>query len=242
MTTSTKPKAATPPPVQPAPVIAFPDSLRINLAPDARINVTLAAAAEPARTLNPWLKRLFFLVAAFVVFWFMLYSRYVSPHTYSKPVTLSGTSLSAMVSHPAYAAFGDLTELDLTVVNLGADPFTGQVALNFKGNIPAIPFPSESTSLKLESLPPGASATQRLKFSLGRQTGWFSGESLRTEVQLTAGAQRSRALMDQPILVAAIPYPRTTHERLLNSSLTAAIALLLWEVIRKRFFGWEAKG
>src|SRR5262249_44877466 len=155
-------------------------------------------------------------------------------------VGLTGTTLSAVVAHPGYAAFGDLTEFDLTVTNLGNDPFNGQVTISFKGNIPVQPSPSESTTLKLEPLAPGASATQRLNFSLGRQTGWFSGESLRTELQATSGAQRFHAPIPQPVLVAAIPYPRTLHDWLRNSVLSAAVAVLLWEVIRKRFFGWEA--
>jgi hypothetical protein len=145
------------------------------------------------------------------------------------------------VAHPRYAAFGDVTKLDLTVTNHGSAPFNGQVTICFKGNIPIQPFPSESTTLKLDPLAPGASSTHRMKFSLGCQTGWFSRESLRTELQATSGTQRFHASISQPILVPAIPYPRTLHDWLRNSVLSAAIAILLWEAIRKRFFGWEAK-
>src|SRR5262249_12462306 len=136
----------------------------------------------------PWLRRLFYFAAGIGIVWSLLYFKYIAPQTYSS-VALTGTTLSAVVAHPGYAAFGDLTEFDLTVTNLGNDPFNGQVTISFKGNIPVQPSPSESTTLKLEPLAPGASATQRLKFSLGRQTGWFSGESLRTELQATSGAQ-----------------------------------------------------
>jgi len=236
-----KKKAAAPSP-QPAPVIALPDSLQLTLEPDARINVTIATEEQPARPLNPRLVRLILFVAAACFVWLALYLKYLQPRTHSAPVALSGSTLVAIVSHPAYIAFGDIAELDLSVTNRGNEPFTGQITLLFQGNIPIQPFPAENTTMKLEPLAAGASATQRIRFSLGQNTRWFLREALRTELRAASATQQFRASIAEPILVAAIPYPRTTHDRLLNSSLSAAVVLLLWEVIRKRFFGWEAKG
>ncbi|MGH9847573.1 MAG: hypothetical protein ACREEM_53465 [Blastocatellia bacterium] len=96
--------------------------------------------------------------------------------------------------------------------------------------------------MKLEPLAAGASATQRIRFSLGQNTRWFSREAIRLELQAASGRQQFHASIPEPILIAAIPAQRTMHDRLINSTFGAAVALLLWEVIRKRFFGWEAKG
>ncbi|MGH9847572.1 MAG: hypothetical protein ACREEM_53460 [Blastocatellia bacterium] len=119
------------PPSQPAPVFALPDSLQIKLEPDARINVTVAAAERPARPLNRWLLRLFLVVAVGCFLWLVLYWKYVKPQVYSDPVILNGSPLSVVVTHPAYIAFGDVIELDLSVANRGAEAFNGQITLIF---------------------------------------------------------------------------------------------------------------
>ncbi len=228
-------------PSQPTPAPQFPDSLTLKLEPDARIQVTVAQAEQPAKPLNRWLKWLIYAVIILGGCWLGVYGKYIQPRAYSPGIELSGTALSAKLSHPSFVAFGDEAELDVTITNTGDDTFNGFVTLIFNGNVAPLPLPPETTRLEIKDLSGKASATHRVKFALGESPQWFSGESIRIGLQASSANQRFNSRGESIIRIAPFPYLRTFSSALSGSAVIIAVAALLWEVVRKRFFGWEAK-
>jgi hypothetical protein len=219
--------------------LSLPSPLSVSFDPNTSIKV---AVAPPEKALVRMGLQLAILLAAFavlVVIWSLLFYRYVVERAYSpQPISLSGTPLSVAMAYPARVAFGDEAELDLIVANLGNDSFTGNVVVSFEG---AHLLPNETGAVKVESLSSKESKTYRLKFALLPKASWWSGGAVRTSLQAYSGNRQLSSVNGADIPIARLPYARTLILWLRNSVLTGAVALLLWEVVRKRFFGWEAK-
>jgi hypothetical protein len=101
---------------------------------------------------------------------------------------------------------------------------------------------SETTTIKIEKLSPNACVTSRMKFALRQQTRFFSGEVIPTRLLIATDDRSFQPVAGPPIAVAPLPFLRTINSWLGNSVVAAAIAALLWEIMRKRLLGWEAKG
>jgi hypothetical protein len=220
--------------------LSLPSPLKLQLDPNAHLQVTILT---PEKSPPPLTRSMRFLIAAVFLFgllWSFLWLRYLTS-SYPQPTEFNAASLSIAMVHPAYVAYGDETEMELTVVNRGSQSFTGAVTVSFPGAVPVRPLPSETTTMKIEKLASGASATHRLKFALRQQARLFGGEVIPTALQITTDERSFQPTPGPPIAIAPLPFLRTINSWLSNSVVVAAVAALIWEVLRKRFLGWEAK-
>lgn len=222
------------------PNVQFPTSLSLKLEPDTLVRVAIDKPEQPPPPINIALKVLSGAVITLFLILLSLFVIYIQPRQ-SYDVKISGTSLSTIVSHNSYVAFGDEAEIDITIRNDGNESANGALVLLFNGNIHTLPLPSETTKTDIKELVPGASSTHRLKFALGYPPQWFSNKMTHLTVIFVSGKQQFRSQSHSAFSIAPIPYLRTVSFSLLGSALTGAIAMLLWEVIRKRLFGWEAQ-
>lgn len=178
--------------------------------------------------------------AIFAVLVSLLIWCFVLPIEFFSPIEFKDRSLFVSLRHSTYVAFGDEAEIDLSVTNDASESFSGEVTVVFKGDVGAQPLPSESTTFKIENLVSGASGSHRLKFALASKPRWFSGQSVGTAVQVSSATAPVQALPGPEIRITPIPFMRTIISLLSNSAIVAFLAALLWEVARKRLFGWEA--
>lgn len=232
-----QPSAVTPLPT----ALAVPSPLHISLEPNASIKVALDKT--PANTnptgINRSLYTLFVVFTLLFTVWGWLFYSHVVNRRYSpQPIPLGGTPLLVTLAYPARTAFGDENELDVIVTNSGNDNFTGNVVISLTG---AHLLPNEPGALEIKSLNSKESKTYRLKFALLPKPGAWSGGIIRTSLQTYANNRLLSSVAGDELPIARLPYARVLILWLRNSALTGAIALLLWEVIRKALFGWEAK-
>ncbi len=205
-----------------------------------------APASQPASADNQinrnlrWFIRVCFVIAAA---WLLLSFFYVvrtedSPRT----IEFKDAKIAVALTHPTYATFRDDLDLTLNVTNLGPEDFTGAVTIVFQGGAPAYPLPAETASARIEKLASGAGYSHRLKFALRQNPPLVGGGAINTSLRVATGDCSFKPEAGPPISVAHVALPlRTINSWLGNSVVLGVIAALIWEVIRKRFFGWEAK-
>jgi hypothetical protein len=215
--------------------------LKIQFDAGSQLQITVVTPEKPPAPLNRWMRSLIIVVFLGALLWSFISFLYL-PLKFPPSTESNDASLSIALAHPAYVAYGDEVEMDLSVTNIGAQSFTGGVTINFPGGVPVRPLAPETTTIKIEKLSPNACVTSRLKFALRQQTRLFSSEMIATRL-LIANDDRSFPPVAGPqIAIAPLPFLRTINSWLGNSVVLTAIAALLWEVMIKRFFGWEAKG
>jgi hypothetical protein len=215
--------------------------LKIQFDSDSQLRITVVTPEKPPAPLNRWMRSLILGVFLIALLWFFLSARYLALR-FPPPAEFNDASLSIALAHPAYVAYGDEAEMELTVANIGGQSFTGSVTVNFPGGVPVRPLASETTTIKIEKLSPNACVTSRLKFALRQQTRLFSGEVIPTRLLIATDDRSFQPVAGPPIAVAPLPFLRTINSWLGNSVVIAAVVALLWEVMKKRLFGWEAKG
>jgi hypothetical protein len=226
----TPPAATLPQPLS----LSLSSPLSVQFAPDANVKVTVATPDKPPFKLDWRLAALIWVSLTGLSLWFLLYRTHALERTHSpKP-----TPLTVKVVHPARAAFGDEVEMDVVITNQGADSFTGQVIISLEA---AHPLPNETAAVKLEPLGSRESKTHRLKFELEPKACSLCGGIVRASLQTYSGAQQLSAVTGAEIPIARLPYARSLILWLRSSALTLAVAALLWEVMRKLVFKWEAK-
>lgn len=236
MSAKKKPSSAS---AQPRVTLAIPSPLSINFDPNASVKVAVAPAEKTQTTVSLRLRVLLVVFALFAALWFSLFYTHVVERRYSPgPIQLGGTPLSVKMAYPAHSAFGDENELDLIVTNSGNASFTGNIVLSLAG---AHLLPNENGGIEIKNLNSGESKTYRLKFTPLPKTGWYSGGVIRSSLQTFGGDRLLSSVYGDELPIARLPFARSLMLWLRNSALTGAIALLLWEVVRKIFFGWEAK-
>lgn len=221
-----------------APAVRSARGLTLKLEPDTHLRVTMVT---PEKLESPLGVGILSLIAGTVIFtalFLFLYAYFVLQTEFSSPIEFKGVSVS--LRHSTYVAFGDEAEIDLSVTNSGTQPFSGEVTVVFKGDVGAQPLPSQSTTFKVENLVSGASGSHRLKFALAGKWRRFSEQPVGTAVQVSSAAVPAQALPGPEIRITPIPFLRTIISLMSNSAIIAALAALLWEVARKRVFGWEA--
>ena len=219
---------------------SLPSPLTLQFDPDAQLQVTVVTPEKPNAHLRPSLLWLIASVIVLTLLWFLLSLRYLAL-SYPQSIEFNAASLSIAMVHPAYVAYGDDAEMELTVTNRASQSFTGAVTVSFPGAVPVRPLASETTTVKIEKLAPGASATHRLKLALRQQARLFSGEVIPTALQIATDERSFQPTPGPQIAIAPLPFLRTINSWLSNSVVVAAVAALIWEVLRKRFLGWEAK-
>jgi hypothetical protein len=221
--------------------LSLASPLKIQFDSDSQLRITVVTPEKPPAPINRWMRSLIIGVFLIALLWFFLSMRYLALR-FPPPAEFNDASLSIALAHPAYVAYGDEAEMELTVANVGGQSFTGSVTVNFPGGVPVRPLASETTTIKVEKLSPNACVTSRLKFALRQQTRLFSGEVIPTRLLIATDDRSFQPVAGPPIAVAPLPFLRTINSWLGNSVVAAAIAALLWEIMRKRLLGWEAKG
>lgn len=230
-----QPSASAQPPV----TLAIPSPLSINFDPNASVKVAVAPPEKTQTTISLRLTALLVAFAMLAALWFSLFYTHVIDRRYSPwPIQLGGTPLTVTMAYPARAAFGDDNELDLIVTNAGSASFTGNLVVSMTG---AHLLPNEPGAVEIKNLNSKESKTYRLKFTPLPKSGLYSGGVIGTSLQTYAGDRLLSVVPGDHLPIARWPYARTLLTWLRNSALVGAVALLLWEVIRKVFFGWEAK-
>jgi hypothetical protein len=221
--------------------LSLASPLKIQFDADSQLRITVVTPEKPPAPLNRLMRSLIIGVFLIALLWLFLWMRYLAL-SYPQSAEFKDASLSIALAHPAYIAYGDETEMELTVTNIGGQSFTGSVTVNFPGGVPVRPLASETTSIKIEKLSPNACVTSRLKFALRQQTRMFSGEVIPTRLLIATDDRSFNPVAGPQIAVAPLPFLRTINSLLSNSVVVAAIVALLWEVMRKRLLGWEVKG
>jgi hypothetical protein len=221
--------------------LSLASPLKIQFDSDSQLRITVVMPEKPPAPLNRWMRSLIIGVFLIALLWIFLSMRYLALR-FPQPAEFNDASLSIALAHPAYVAYGDEAEMELTVTNIGGQSFTGSVTVNFPGGVPVRPLASETATIKIEKLSPNACVTSRMKFALRQQTRFFSGEVIPTRLLIATDDRSFQPVAGPPIAVAPLPFLRTINSWLGNSVVAAAIAALLWEVMRKRLLGWEAKG
>ncbi len=235
------PQSSAAPAQAPNPItLSLPSPLKLQFDPNAQLQITVVTPDKPDTPLKRSLLLVIAIVIILTLLWFLLSLRYLAL-SYPQSTEFNAASLSIAMVHPAYVAYGDDAEMELTVTNRGSQNFTGAVTVSFPGAVPVRPLASETTTMKIEKLASGASATHRLKFALRQQARLFSGEVIPTALQITTDERSFQPTPGPQIAIAPLPFLRTINSWLSNSVVVAAVAALIWEVLRKRFFGWEAK-
>lgn len=226
--------------------LSLASPLKIQFDSGSQLQVTVVTPEKPAAPLNRSMRFLIlgFSLSVFLValLWLFLCMPYLKPSFPQSAIT--DASLSIALTHPAYVAYGDEAEMEVTITNLGDRSFTGAVTVNFSGAVPVRPLASETTTIKVEKLGANASLTHRMKFALRQQTRLFSGEIIPTGLQIITDDCSFQPVAGPQIAVAPLPFLRTINSWLSNYvviTAVAAVAALLWEVMRKRLLGWEAK-
>jgi len=237
-----KPQPAAPPPPAATSNISERSETTLRLEPDAKLNVTVLTPDKPvqplSRNLRLFIAACIVLLAAWVpISWFFVMdTRETNPI-----IEFREASLTISVTYPAYATFKDELEVAMNIANRGTEEFTGNVTLLFQG-APAYPLPAESATAKLDKLAVGAGHSHRLKFALRQSPRWFSSQTIQTELSAQKGDRTFPTIKGPSIAVAWHTFPlRTINTWLGNSVVLGVIAALLWEIARKRLFGWEAK-
>jgi len=220
--------------------LSLASPLKIQFDSDSQLRITVVTPEKPPAPLNRWMRSLILGVFLIALLWFFLSTRYLALR-FPPPAEFNDASLSIALAHPAYVAYGDEAEMELTVANIGGQSFTGSVTVNFPGGIPVRPLASETTTIKIEKLSPNACVTSRLKFALRQQTRLFSGEVIPTRLLIATDDRSFQPVAGPPIAVAPLPFLRTINSWLGNSVVAAALAALRREVMRKRLVGWEVK-
>lgn len=222
--------------------LSLSSPLNIQFAPDTNVKVTVATPDKPPFKINWQLAMLIWVFFVGLYIWFMLYRMHVLERTHSKPISLAGSPLTVRMVHPARVAYGDEVEMDVIITNQGNDSFTGQVIIALEA---AHPLPNETSAIKLEALGHQESKTHRLKFELEPKACQFCGGIARTSLQVYADKRQMSAITAAEIPIARLPYARSMLLWLRSSTLTlaaiVAVAALLWEMVRKLVFKWEAK-
>jgi hypothetical protein len=221
--------------------LSLASPLKIQFDAGSQLQITVVTPEKPPAPLNRLMRSLITGVFLLATLWFYISFLYL-PLKFPPPADANDASLSIAMAHPAYVAYGDEAEMDLTVTNIGGQSFSGSVTINFPGRVPVRPLVSETTTIKIEKLSPNACVTSRLKFALRQQTRWLSGEMIPTRLLIATDDRSFQPVAGPQIAVAPLPFLRTINSWLGNSAILGAVAALLWEVVRKRFFGWEAKG
>jgi len=227
--------------------LSLASPLKIQFDSGSQLQVTVVAPEKPSAPLNRSMRFLIISVSLSVflgaLLWLFLCMPYLNL-SFPQSAKFGDASLSIALTHPAYVAYGDEAEMELTVTNLGSQSFTGAVTVNFSGAVPVRPLASETTTINIEKLGANASITHRLKFALRQQTQLFSGEVIPTGLQIITDDCSFQPVAGPQIAVAPLPFLRTINSWLSNYVVVtsvAAVAALLWEVMRKRILGWEAK-
>lgn len=210
---------------------AAPTSLTLLADPTAPFQVQLIKSTTPTTSLGPWWYGGVGLIIVLGGMLLLLWGSYVLPRSYPPPVT--GASVMVTLVHPAYVAFGDDIDLEVTVTNQTTDEATGTVTVLSVGAVAVRPLPAETSTVKFEHLTGGASTTQRLKFSFAQNPGWWAQESVRLALQVAVGEQRLRAATEFPLAVAPLPYLQTLTSALFGSTLLAAIVAFFWDLLKK---------
>lgn len=167
-----------------------------------------------------------------------VWGAYSFPRNYPPPIDAHPLLVALVL--PAYVAFGDEADLEVTVTNGGTDPTTGAVTVSFSGGAAAHPLPAETTTVKLEGLAGGASLTQRLKFSLAQAPTFWSQEVVHLALHVAVGDQHMRLPVEPQIRLAPVPYLNTISSLLFGSSLVATVSAFFWDIFKKRILGMEA--
>jgi hypothetical protein len=154
--------------------LSLASPLKIQFDSDSQLRITVVTPEKPPAPLNRWMRSLILGVFLIALLWFFLSARYLALR-FPPPAEFNDASLSIALAHPAYLAYGDEAEMELTVANIGGQSFTGSVTVNFPGGVPVRPLASETTTIKIEKLSPNACVTSRLKFALRQQTRLFKG-------------------------------------------------------------------
>ena len=225
--------------VRPGPPV--PRALVLKLDPDAHVRVTVTAPEQVRQPLSIGMHILVAGIAIAAALGLFVYWLFVLPTEFFSPIEFKDTSVSVSMTYPTYVAFGDEAEMALSVTNHGSKGFTGQITVIFKGNVGARPLPSGSTAIEIKDLVAGASSANRLRFAFAMDPGWFSEETIGTTLQVSSTAAPVQALPGPEIGIAPVPFLRTLINLITSSAIVVAVAALLWEVVRKRLLGWEAK-
>ncbi len=229
-----------PPATTPSPLtLAIPSPLSISFDPNASVKVAVTPPEKAQTKINSRLATLLALFAPLVAIWSSLFYMHVVERHYSPwPIQLGGSPLSVTMAYPAHAAFGDENDLDLIVTNSGPASFTGNIVVSMTG---AHLLPNEPGAVEIKNLNSKESKTYRMKFTPLPKASLYSGGIIGISLQTYAGERLLSVVNGDNLPIARWPYARALLLWLRNSALAGAIALLLWEVIRKIFFGWEAK-
>jgi hypothetical protein len=219
--------------------------LTLKLDPKTSLSVMVHTPDKPLKLHR---NLLLFLIVCAILFalWLVHNWMYVMRTTESwQPIAFRDAQLDVAVTYPNYATFGEETELLLNVTNRGNEKFSGEVTLLFEGVIPAFPLPGEAGTAKLEQLPPGARSSHRVKFAVRQKPAWFNNGTIPVRLLVITDDCVFRPQDGPGIALAHIGLPLRAVNNFLSSpvglALIGAVGLLLWEVIRKALFGWEAK-
>jgi len=221
-------------PVTPAPVT-------LKFAQDSALQVQVLPPPKTPTPPRPWLRPLVGSLIFATVLYALLVILYVSPRTYTPPTSVSNPDVSLTLEYPTFLAFGDTGEIYVTVLNRGNVVITGTVVLEFSGTLPVRTVPSTSTIVELKDFKRGASQTARLTISLNRPI-WLRAEDAQFQVFVEADGKRGALPETYLIRAAPIPYLGTSLAWLPTlSALFTGLLSLVWDVIKKRVIGAEAK-
>jgi hypothetical protein len=236
-------KTRRPQPSVPAPPPASIGNLTLKLEPDANLRVTIPTPEKPPQPLSRSLRWFIAVFATLFVLWGGLNAFYViRTEDTTQPVEFDDARVAVAITYPTYVTFRDDLDLVLNIANRGAEDFTGNVTIVFQGAVPAYPLPAESATAKIEKLAPGAGHSHRLKFALRQKPPWIGGGTINTLVRVATNERSFQPKTGPTISVAHVTLPlRTINAWLGNSVVLGVIAALIWEVVRKRLLGWEAK-
>jgi len=224
--------------------LSFTSPLKLQFDSDSQLQVTVVTPEKPPAPLNRSMRFLIIGVFLIALLWLFLWMRYLTL-SFPQSAEFNDASLSIALAHPAYVAYGDEAEMELTVTNRGGQSFTGSVTVNFPSGVPVRPLASETTTIKIEKLAANASVTSRLKFALRQQTRFFSGEVIPTRLLFATDDPSFQPIPGPQIAVAPLPFLRTINSRLSNSVVVAAVADIISTITsgvgRARMNGWRCR-
>ncbi|MFN0109848.1 MAG: hypothetical protein ACKVZH_13415 [Blastocatellia bacterium] len=241
-------KAKKPQPVVSAAQAITSGDWTLKFDPQANLNVTVASPNKQPESLHRNLRWFILAFAALFVTWVIFNAKYVwRICETSTPINQRDAKLDVTITYPMYATFGEETDLLMNITNRSDEKFTGEVTLLFEGAMSAFPVPGESATAKLEKLPPGSRHSHRVKFAVRHDPSWYnSGGVIPMRLKVITDECNFQSPVGGPaIALPQFDLPLRAFNNFLSSpvglAMIGAIALLIWEVIRKFVFKMGAQ-
>lgn len=239
--TKSKPKQKT---AAPASVITQPSPTAPTILATATTTASPISSPVNANSKPPGnIRKFVWIVGTVAVIWFCLYVFLVAPRN-SLQMQFDESPIKVAVSCQKSVAFGDETEMNLTLANDSEKDFSGTVTVILDGDAATFPPPSETTTIKIESLEPHAKSAHRVKFVLPSESKFFPAGYVRASIQVSiarqttsteTGIQRHRSTNAAAIKLSPIPYLRTVTSLLSFSTIALAVLALIGTLLGKIF-------